>query len=137
MDKESRQQESLDLMISVCGGKEKYDQLPELKITKDHYRSKSFEYVDNIMPGDMSASVMRFTDLMGRPGIAIRAQRFEYPEVQAFFQRYYLEPSWTDGGSNIISVSGYIINNNGVQEESIEKLRQLIKEGQVGITKLV
>ncbi len=130
-------QNVFNFMVSICGGKEKYEQLPELTITKKHYRSETSDYVDNISPTDMSAPVMRFTELHGRPGIAIRAKKCGAPAVQTFFQRYTKEASWTDGGYNHINVSDYIIDRGLVQEKPLKELQQLIATGSLNKVRLV
>lgn len=116
------------LMIEACGGQERYNALPVLDLSGRVAR----DYVDYIRPADMTAPIMRFTDPVNRPGIAVRTNY----GVQAFFQRYRCEATWVEGGYNAIPMAGgYFIDQGVVKEKPFKAVRTLLTTGRLVLNK--
>lgn len=125
------------LMVSACGGQEKFDALPvlDLKLT----RETTPDYIDStvISLKNLTAPIMRFEDPHGRRGVVIRAlvDDEKEPRMQTFFERYSQEATWVEGGHVLPMGAGYFINEGRVQEGPFRAVRDLLTNGQVSLEK--
>lgn len=122
-------------MEDIFGDIHAYEKIPVLDISN----KKFGDYIDNIKPEDMTASVMRGTDTLGRRFISVRAiDRNGEKVVQTFFERYTNRNRWVSAGHNsIIPFHMNWINESGAlnpyEADNYEKLKTLIRTGETTI----
>ncbi|MBA3720816.1 MAG: hypothetical protein H0W88_00270 [Parachlamydiaceae bacterium] len=109
-----------ELMVSIIGGKEKYNNLKVVKIREES--DPKYKYV---MSKDMIEPIMRFTTKEGTPGFVIRLQA---DKEQLFFQKYKDKPTWITWGYPVISPRNNIMVDSGVVDVcAFKQLKELIK----------
>ena len=87
---------ALTQIKNALGGAEAFNALPNLDIG---YEIGSTHYLDFIRVEDLSHSIMKGTDALGRPFISLKLQSrlsssSHEPFVVTFFQRHPLETAW-------------------------------------------
>jgi hypothetical protein len=116
---------SFQLMQDAVGGVAVFNQYPILNIGN---RMGHTGYLDFLTPQDLTRSVMRGTDLAGRPFISLKL-RSSRPEdrsrgaefVVTFFQRYKEEGRWVYGTSDRRNLFGDVIG-----DEDRAAIRQIV-----------
>ena len=122
---------ALSLIKFICGGPEAFDALPSLDLGDLTGYTGS---IDFITPDMMTHAVMKFTDKLGRQGIAVcmfkedDKQQVSGPLVQTFFQRSYNSNEWHDAGANCIPVNGCLILAGIVKVEALKNLQKLLTQ---------
>lgn len=121
------------LIIDLIGGKKAYTLLKDINL---HNIVLSHGSIDFITPDNLIEPVAKFTDKLGRQGIAICAFKKNETtfKVQTFYQEMKNSPNWVCGGDTIIPVEGkYLIESGVVNSSAYIKLKSLLQNRKVTI----
>ena len=128
----NQQMTSLQKMMSLFGGKERFEALPVLDLGDRVGRTG---YIDFLTYSDMGAPIMRGRDCYGRIFFAIRFMTNQEPREQAcdtFFERLTNSTEWASGYKKIrfVNIDRYLIDEEGVvNEDAFKRLAKAIKKG--------
>ncbi len=103
---------------------------PVLKWNK-YFMGKT-HYIDNILPCDMSSSIMIGRDFHNRYFICIRLKQGMRQDTEVIFQKYINSKfHWThsSGYIRVINIGGYIIDNDKLRDKDFKKNINLLQNG--------
>tara|TARA_Y100000991_G_C21934568_1_gene332370 strand:+ start:149 stop:727 length:579 start_codon:yes stop_codon:yes gene_type:complete len=110
-------------IISMLGGMENMINFPILKWNDKFIGST--DYIDNIMPQDLSSKIMIGIDNYNRAFISLRTNKNGKRNVDTLFQRYTNEKNtWTNGTngrSQLITEGGHFYIRGKIKHKHIEQ----------------
>ena len=124
-------------LIEALGGAESFEALPVLSLDTCAAWGGITGYIDFVKPADMTCSIMRGEDSLGRPFVAFRLLKrvldYESPNypndlvdeefVETLFRRYPKGGVWVSGGE-------FDLVSSVVDDEVLASIKSLVSEGQ-------